>query len=228
MFEGTRPITNLPTLPLEFHTNKDELKAKLIERGGKVENFAGSHYRAYNGVGWRTGQMGNKEQYSVKGRIVIDTHGWNRFNPNDTVFVSPLHIKDVGGSGSAGGLNFGEYGGDDEYEGGYDDEGGGMPLDGFFEEDEDSEGNRVTLSEEQKMTCTPLIRGYALKEKVWLNFFVNAVKEISFSENAFESLVLRDKQKELILGFTEMQQNHRSQFDDVIEGKGKGIILLLE
>ena len=60
-----------------------------------------------------------------------------------------------------------------------------------------------------------------------LNFFVNAVQDITFSDKAFESLVLPKDQKELILGFTSTQQSYRSQFDDVIEGKGRGIILLL-
>ncbi|KAK5023013.1 hypothetical protein LTR16_012389, partial [Cryomyces antarcticus] len=40
-------------------------------------------------------------------------------------------------------------------------------------------------------------------------------------------LVLPSNQKELILGFTQSQQSLRSTFDDVIEGKGRGIILLL-
>lgn len=69
IYDGTRPISNLPTLPLEFHPNKEELKDKLMERGGKVESFAGSHYRGYNGIGWRLGNMGVKEKYSIKGRI---------------------------------------------------------------------------------------------------------------------------------------------------------------
>ena len=55
---------------------------------------------------------------------------------------------------------------------------GGMPADGFFADEEDEESKRVTLSDEQKMICSPwaqrslLVRGYALKEKIWLNFFV--------------------------------------------------------
>lgn len=53
------------------------------------------------------------------------------------------------------------------------------------------------------------------------------MQDITFSTKAFESLVLPKNQKELILGFTATQQSYRSQFDDVIEGKGRGIILLL-
>lgn len=53
------------------------------------------------------------------------------------------------------------------------------------------------------------------------------MQDITFSTRAFDSLVLPKNQKELILGFTATQQSYRSQFDDVIEGKGRGIILLL-
>jgi hypothetical protein len=170
LYDGTRPITNLPTVPLGFHSNKEDLKAKLIERGGKVENLAGSHYRAYHGVGWRLGNMGSKDKYSIKGRIVIDTYGWNRFNPNMSVFVTPLHYKDdttASGVGGGGGDATGEYGGDDEYDDGYDDDDGGMPADGFFADEEDDESKRMTLTDEQRMICIPLVRGYALKEKMW-------------------------------------------------------------
>jgi hypothetical protein len=226
-YEGTRPIMALQTVPLELHTDKVALKDKVIERGGKVEALAGSQYRSYNGIGWRMGSMGNKEKYSIKGRIVLDTLGWNRFNPNMSVYVTALHIKDTpAAAGTGGGVTAtGEYGGDDEYDDGYDDD-SGMPIDGFFADDDDDD-KRVTLTEEQKMICTPLVRGYALKEKMWLNFFVNAVQDIEFSTRAFDSLVLPKNQKELILGFTATQQAYRSQFDDVIEGKGRGIIILL-
>ncbi|KAK3705883.1 hypothetical protein LTR37_013036 [Vermiconidia calcicola] len=227
-FEGTRPITGLPTLPLEHHANKNELKGKLIERGNKIEHFAGPHYRAYSGLGWRLGNMGVKEKYSVRGRIVIDTYGFNRFNPNMSVFVTPLHVRDTpaanGIGGGVGGV--GDNGGEDEENLDEDDD-GGMPPDGFFAEEEDDESKRVTLTDEQKMMCTPLVRGYALKEKMWLNFFVNAVQDISFSTKAFDSLVLQNNQKELVRGFTATQHSYQSQFDDVIQGKGRGIILLL-
>lgn len=93
--------------------------------------------------------------------------------------------------------------------------------------DEDEGEDRAPLDEDQKLICTHLVRGYALKEKLWLNMYVNSVSEIAFNTRAFDSLVLPESQKELILGFTSSQQSFRNQFDDVIEGKGRGIILLL-
>ncbi|KAH9828061.1 ATPase family associated with various cellular activities (AAA) [Teratosphaeria destructans] len=228
-FDGTRPITNLSTLPLDFHHDKANLVARLIERGGKVERLAGSHYRAYNGIGWRPNSMGGKDKYIIKGRVVLDTYGWNRFNPNRSISVYPLLVKEATGPSGLDGDDspVGEYGGDEEYEGGHDEEEGGIPMDGFFADEEDDEIKKLVLTDEQKMICSPLVRGYALKEKVWLNLFVNAVQDIDFNSRAFDSLVLPKNQKELILGFTATQQSYRSQFDDVIEGKGRGIILLL-
>ncbi|KAF2720898.1 P-loop containing nucleoside triphosphate hydrolase protein [Polychaeton citri CBS 116435] len=238
-YGGTRSINVLPALPLDYHKQQEEMKSKCTERGAKVEGLAGSHYRAYSGVAWRYDSMGQKEKIAVKGRIVIDTYGWNSFNPNYTIFTTPLHQRDdrtargvvdldaddfndpFGGNGLA---SFNGGTDDDDFP---DDCDVDMPNDGFFASELDDAHAKVELTDEQKMLCTPLVRGYALKEKMWLNFFVNAVQDVAFNTNAFDSLVLPSNQKELILGFTETQQSYRSQFDDVIEGKGRGIILLL-
>jgi hypothetical protein len=108
----------------------------------------------------------------------------------------------------------------------YDEEDSGMPLDGAFADEEDA-AKHIPLTTEQKLICTPLLRGYSLKNKLWLNFFVNCVKDIEWQKDAFDRLVLPKNQKELILGFTESQRKYRESFDDVIEGKGRGMIILL-
>lgn len=78
-FGGTRPIVSLTALPLEYHDQQDELKERLLARGTKVEAFAGTHYRMYDGIGWRLNGYGEKEKHSVKGRIIVDALGWNRY-----------------------------------------------------------------------------------------------------------------------------------------------------
>jgi hypothetical protein len=218
-YSGTRKINTLAAFPLDFHAEKEELRQRLLERGAKVEQLAGSHYRAYKGVGWKLNAFGTKDKFNIDGRIVIDTYGWNRFNPNYAIFVSPLDKKDVKAVNNpdedidSGGID--------------DDEGcdGGMPLDGHFLEGDDAA--KQALTDEQRLTCSPLVRGYSLKNKLWLNFFVNSVHDISWNKGAFDRLVLPSQQKELILGFVESQQDEMNQFDDVIEGKGRGMILLL-
>ncbi|KAK4947487.1 hypothetical protein LTR66_014194, partial [Elasticomyces elasticus] len=60
-YSGTRPISSLSTLPLDSRTDREEMRARLIERGARVESFAGSHYKGYNGMGWRRGNFGAKD-----------------------------------------------------------------------------------------------------------------------------------------------------------------------
>ncbi|KAI8932392.1 hypothetical protein NX059_010579 [Plenodomus lindquistii] len=228
-YTGTRPINALRVFPLEFHPEGEAVKTRLIERGAKAEALAGANYRAYQGVAWRIGEFGTKDQYNVKGRIVIDTHGWNRFNPHYAINVGPLNQKDVTSNTHNSCDNNDDDGIGEEEEEEYIedwDNGDGIPADGAFA-DEDESKKQQPLTPEQKLICTPLLRGYSLKDKLWLNLFVNCVHDITWQTDAFDRLVLPKNQKELILGFTESQRKLKDTFDDVIEGKGKGMIILL-
>ena len=60
-----------------------------------------------------------------------------------------------------------------------------------------------------------------------MKFNIASVKEIQWNETAFENLVLPGDHKELILALTESQRANRDTFDDIIQGKGKGMIMLL-
>lgn len=101
-----------------------------------------------------------------------------------------------------------------------------MPSEGDISY-EDEEVEREPLTDEQKMLCTPAVRGYSLKDKLWLNFFVDSMHEIQFNKKAFESLVLPDGKKDIILGFANTPTVYRHQFDDYVSGKGRGMIMLL-
>ena len=63
-----------------------------------------------------------------------------------------------------------------------------------------------------KVDCSPLI--------VLVTFSIDSVKEIRWNDGAFESLVLPQDHKELILALTESQRESKDNFDDVIQGKG--------
>ena len=100
-------------------------------------------------------------------------------------------------------------------------------MDGAFDDDDDEKPTRPPLTDDQKLICTPIVRGYSLKEKVWLQFFVDSLSDVVFNTRAFESLVLPGNEKELILGFASTPEVYRRQFDDVVEGKGRGMVILL-
>lgn len=183
------------------------------------------------------GEWGQKDMINLKERIVIDTSYFNRNNPNAAVYVTTFSRSQkagllMGGDNSDAGSDAGDCGSDSDSEASYgrnafDEDPDGMPYDGHFPEDDDKVSKAPPLTDEQKLTCSPNVRGYALTSKLWLNFFVGCVQEVKFNEDAFRSLVLPSSQKELILGFTETQNEEKDAFDDVIQGKGRGIILLL-
>ncbi|KAI9158899.1 LOW QUALITY PROTEIN: 26S protease regulatory subunit [Paramyrothecium foliicola] len=83
------------------------------------------------------------------------------------------------------------------------------------------------LTEDQMLKATPMVRGYSLKNKRWMEFFIDDVHNIEFDKASFDSLVLPEDHKELVLACAESQVKNKNAFDDVISGKGKGIIMLL-
>ncbi|KAK4170545.1 mitochondrial sorting [Cladorrhinum sp. PSN259] len=101
-------------------------------------------------------------------------------------------------------------------------------LDKFskYREQNGIEDEKFVLPPYYQMLCRSRTRGYSLKFKKWLDFFVEQISEVSWNTSAFDRLVLPADQKELILSFSESQLAG-SSFDDVIQGKGKGIICLL-
>ena len=95
---------------------------------------------------------------------------------------------------------------------------------------DDVEGPKTTLktlTKDQLLLCSASLKGYSLRNKKWLTFSIGSVKDIKYNEGAFDSLVLPEDHKELILALTESQVANKETFDDVIQGKGKGMIMLL-
>ena len=53
---------------------------------------------------------------------------------------------------------------------------------------------------------------------------VDRVRPISWDEDTFDRLVLRDDYKRMIRAFVEAQTSELDDFDDVIPGKGKRMV----
>jgi hypothetical protein len=69
IFTGTRSIGSLKAYPIGYHHDAQAVRERLVARGAKAEELAGSVYRAYHGVAWRMGSFGTKDKYNVKGRV---------------------------------------------------------------------------------------------------------------------------------------------------------------
>jgi len=60
-----------------------------------------------------------------------------------------------------------------------------------------------------------------------VTFYIGSMGDIMWNDGAFDSLVLPNDHKELILALTESQVANKETFDDVIQGKGIPIFHLL-
>ena len=75
--------------------------------------------------------------------------------------------------------------------------------------------------------CNPELRGYCLTTKEWALFDVEEVCEIEWNEEAIQKLVISESRKKLLLAMANQQKVHELKFDDVIKGKGRGLVMLL-
>ena len=84
------------------------------------------------------------------------------------------------------------------------------------------------FTDDELLICHHAIPGFALREKRWGFFLVDKISEISFDDDTFESsLVLPTRAKKVISSLVRIHGSEAATFDDVIAGKGKGIIFLL-
>ena len=183
----------------------------------------------------------------VHSRIIIDTYAWNRFNPNkqfsEATLSSSLEeapsVKSVEYSDDHGD-DGGDYNNPIHWRAGRKSQPFLRPArlpDIVYNKDDGYESDEVvvtvekskltSLTNDQLLLCSASLKGYSLKNKKWLTFYIDCVLDIEYSDSAFESLVLPSDHKELILALAESQVQHKDGFDDVIQGKGKGMIMLL-
>ncbi|KKY38223.1 putative aaa family atpase [Diaporthe ampelina] len=83
-------------------------------------------------------------------------------------------------------------------------------------------------TDEEYLIASPVVLGFSFGEKLWLEFTVSGVQEIRWNEHAYESLVLEKRTKETVKALVESHKYHAAEsIDDVIQGKGKGLVSVL-
>lgn len=84
------------------------------------------------------------------------------------------------------------------------------------------------FTEEELLIASPVVLGFAFSEKYWLEFSLSGIEEIKWNDEAFDSLVLPDRVKQNLKGLVSSHRfNAAKTIDDVIQGKGKGLNVVL-
>lgn len=58
------------------------------------------------------------------------------------------------------------------------------------------------LTEDQLLVCVSIVKGYSLRNKRWLDFFVDSIEDIDWDDDAWDNVVLEDDLKDLIISMT--------------------------
>ena len=84
------------------------------------------------------------------------------------------------------------------------------------------------FTEEELLVASPVALGFAFSEKLWLEFTISGISDIEWNVDAFGSLVLPNNQKSIVKALVESHTFHAAEnIDDVIQGKGKGLVAVL-
>ncbi|KAK8043147.1 ATPase family AAA domain-containing protein 3A-like [Apiospora phragmitis] len=84
------------------------------------------------------------------------------------------------------------------------------------------------FNDEEYLIASPVVLGFAFGEKLWLEFTVSGIKDIVWNEHAYDSLVREPNKKEIVQALVESHKYHPTEsIDDVIQGKGKGLVAVL-
>ncbi len=88
-------------------------------------------------------------------------------------------------------------------------------------------GEYPQLSNEELLICGHTVPGFSLINKRWCIFLIYSIEEFEYNTSAFKSLLLAPAQKTMIHSLIKIHKDERLHFDDLIKGKGKGMIFLL-
>lgn len=217
-FHGARHITTLESFPLKYHDEREEVESRLIDRGRHFASLRGIHHCGYDGMAHKKVQ-GKPIKLTVKGRIMVDPQSFREHDPNyqrpqiDGVAFDDLprlRRSELHDLLIEPGMN------------------GMMPP-------QESKG-RVDaairpseMKDEQLLVCSPTVLGFSLDRRVWAEFAVACIEDIQWSDLPFESLVIPEKKKNVLQALVRRHNPDDTDeaFDDFVEGKGKGLIILL-
>ena len=248
-YAGSKRISTLPAVPLQFHENSQSVLEMLSARGAiAVDLMRGSPaYKAYEGSIrlHRSFDMEEQEVF-VDGRTIIDAKGHSQLASaySPTVYTIPHrlecllsrdpHTKLVNTAGNDRQnqgllqvletlnlhpvLSVGQtklrtvpLTGTDT-----------SPLKQF-------RWTEALFGIRPEVFCRSVVRGYCLSSKSWADFEVDNIADIQWNKNAFGALVMSLPRKRLLEALVKQQQNHKADadVDDIIQGKGQGLIMLL-
>ncbi|KAI4192882.1 MAG: hypothetical protein LQ348_003017 [Seirophora lacunosa] len=205
-FDGMAKIADLVTYPLKYHPSVDQVKIQLIETGRAYEQLMGVHHKQYQGIASDIGRP-----LYVNSRIIIDHEAYKCYNPDNDWHLKPLKEIRIDDSTDAAAM-------DEDLE---------QSKDSSNEDRRKSANGQTgkdpkpTLTENQLLVCGTAVKGYSLRNKRWLDLFVEFVEDIEWDHHVWDNVVLENDVKDLVFS---MIHGHRQKHKG-LQSKGLNILL---
>ncbi|KAI8941869.1 hypothetical protein NX059_003066 [Plenodomus lindquistii] len=253
-FKGHRKITSLSAYPLKYHKDPAAIKEQLIARGKKFVALQGMNYRAQKGIAYMK-VKNSIVRFIINGRVMIDPAIFRRINPNypysylkhDELDQDGEDPEDSDDESDCCGCGSGEENEEPDkvrlimwkdkkgkkypihvYQSEIDEEIAKTAESRLQETRDATDTKRQIFTEEELLIASPVVLGFAFSEKLWLEFSLLGVDDIKWNSEAFSSLVLPPAIKQNLKGLVSSHRfNAARTIDDVIQGKGKGLNVVL-
>lgn len=207
-YSGTLRCEQLNVKPLELLPNQDQIRQYLVERGQRFEELVGQNYMHYSGVAVKKKDCGY-ERFNITGRVMIDCKTYHRLDPNDA-----FSVEEIARSEAAKRQREIRKHND------------GIGLDDFAEGKVNDE-----LLDEDRLLTNATVRGFSFTHKRFLEFFVDKLSPIEWNTKCFDQLVLDPAPKRTVQALVSMHarrsKNEDGAFDDIVKGKGQGLVMVL-
>ncbi|KAH8777124.1 P-loop containing nucleoside triphosphate hydrolase protein [Hyaloscypha sp. PMI_1271] len=244
-FEGKRDITNLEVYPLASAIDHKAIRDGLINRGRRVLDFQGIHYMRYLNLDGRTTEVvesgGSADMWgdNVHARVIIDffhsakrvTKAQIRPLPGYNIHNTLNKVNKVKARRPGNGAMFCDncemQSAENSKKAAQERE---IELNARRRPDSiDQQRNRdVVLTEEENLLIMcPNLDGFSLISKSWRTFSVERISALELNSDAFDHLVHSRKNKDMLCSLVEDHKAYASSQDDVIVGKGRGLLILL-
>lgn len=101
-------------------------------------------------------------------------------------------------------------------------------LEELYDHEKDENYQSEQRTDEEYLICREDIACLYLKDQQWGSVLVERLQEVTWAENAFLHLQMEQSKKDIIRTLvTGFDSDQDVDFDDAIQGKGRGLIFLL-
>ncbi|KAH7116161.1 hypothetical protein B0J11DRAFT_593912 [Dendryphion nanum] len=192
-YHGLRALTALDVSPLRINPDKESIKAKLVARGRTFEKLRGQFFMAYS----------DPHNERINERTIIDARSYHKFSYSRETFPHFAKLSEIGPLTWAQSMNR------------YSSNPGPNSKDPM-------KLALAPLTDHECMLAVSTVKCFNIETKKWAQLDLTKFHEIPWSEQAFDSLVLDESEKDLLIALIDRDEYKNSKaFDDFITGKVK-------